>query len=86
MLMRIGAIHAPMVMIVAAGFFYGRNPKRNMAFANQLTLEMFIPAPVLRRWPTAASRSAAVGSRTTGFPLRTAPCFRSSAAPVFPGG
>ena len=46
MSMRIAAFLAPRVMIVAAGFFDGRQRKPDMAFANRLTMEMFIPAPV----------------------------------------
>ena len=59
MLMRIAAILAPMVMIVAAGFFYGRHRKPNMAFANQLTMEIFIPALVLA---ALADRNFALGA------------------------
>lgn len=47
MLMRIATILAPMVSIVAVGYLYGRLRKPNMAIANQLALELFIPALVI---------------------------------------
>jgi hypothetical protein len=47
MLMRIASILAPMVAIVAVGYLYGRFRKPNMAIANQLALEIFIPALVI---------------------------------------
>lgn len=47
MLMRIASILAPMVSIVALGYAYGRFRSPNMAIANQLALEIFIPALVI---------------------------------------
>lgn len=47
MLMRIASILAPMVSIVAIGYAYGRFRSPNMAIANQLALEIFIPALVI---------------------------------------
>lgn len=47
MLMRIATILAPMIAIVLAGYVYGRFRKPNMAIANQLAMEVFIPALVL---------------------------------------
>lgn len=47
MLLRIATILAPMVVVVAAGYVYGRYRKPNMAIANQLALEIFIPALVI---------------------------------------
>lgn len=47
MLMRIASILAPMVTVVVAGYVYGRFRKPNMAIANQLALEIFIPALVI---------------------------------------
>ncbi|NMG73633.1 hypothetical protein [Aromatoleum diolicum] len=49
MLMRIATILAPMVSIVVVGYLYGRLRKPNMAIANQLALELFIPALGARR-------------------------------------
>ena len=47
MLTRIASILAPMVAVVLAGYLYGRFRKPNMAVANQLAMEIFIPALVL---------------------------------------
>jgi predicted permease len=44
MLERILGIVCPVYAIVAVGYFYGRWKKPDMAFANQLNMEIFVPA------------------------------------------
>ena len=46
MLMRITAILFPIFVIVAAGYFYGRRHKPEMAVANRLNMDIFVPALV----------------------------------------
>ncbi|MCF8200239.1 MAG: AEC family transporter [Sulfuritalea sp.] len=46
MLERIVSIVFPIYAIVAAGFVYGRWKKPDMAFANQLNMDIFVPALV----------------------------------------
>jgi hypothetical protein len=44
LLQRIAGIVFPIYAIVAAGYFYGRMKKPNMALANQLNMDIFVPA------------------------------------------
>ncbi len=46
MFIRIVAILFPMFAVVAVGYFYGRRMKPDMTFANQLTMDVFVPALV----------------------------------------
>ena len=46
MLERIAAIVFPIYAVVAAGYAYGRWKKPDMAFANQLNMDIFVPALV----------------------------------------
>ncbi len=43
---RLLAILFPIVAIVAAGFFYGRKHRPEMAVANRLNMDVFVPALV----------------------------------------
>jgi predicted permease len=65
---RLVAILFPIFGIVAAGYFYARHHKPEMAVANRLNMDVFVPAlvfaamagslstsPPMRRWPWAAS-------------------------------
>lgn len=52
MLLRIVAIIFPVFAIIAAGYFYARRKQPDMSFANQLNMDIFVPALVLLRWPT----------------------------------
>lgn len=47
MLLRIVSILAPMMTILLVGYLYGRIRKPDMAFANQLTMDVFVPALIL---------------------------------------
>ncbi|HEX9179082.1 MAG TPA: AEC family transporter [Burkholderiales bacterium] len=47
MLLRIVSILAPMMTVLLVGYFYGRIRKPDMAFANQLTMDVFVPALIL---------------------------------------
>jgi predicted permease len=46
MVLRIVAIVFPVFAIVAAGYFYARRKQPDMAFANQLNMDVFVPALV----------------------------------------
>ena len=46
MLLRIVSIIFPLFAIVAAGWLYGRRHQPDMAFANQLNMDVFVPALV----------------------------------------
>ena len=46
MLLRVLAIVAPIFAIAAAGYGYGRWKRPDMTFANQLTMDVFVPALV----------------------------------------
>lgn len=46
MLLRIVAIVFPVFAIVATGYFYARRKQPDMAFANQLNMDVFVPALV----------------------------------------
>ena len=46
MLLRIVSIIFPLLAIVLAGWFYGRRHKPDMALANQLNMDVFVPALV----------------------------------------
>jgi predicted permease len=59
MLMRIATILAPMVAIVLAGYAYGRFRRPNMTVANQVAMEVFIPALVIA---TLADKSFELGA------------------------
>jgi hypothetical protein len=47
MLLRIVSILAPMMTVLLVGYLYGRIRKPDMAFANQLTMDVFVPALIL---------------------------------------
>jgi predicted permease len=47
MLLRIASILAPMMTVLLVGYLYGRIRKPDMAFANQLTMDVFVPALIL---------------------------------------
>ena len=44
--LRLVAILFPIFAIVAAGYFYGRKHKPEMAVANRLNMDVFVPALV----------------------------------------
>lgn len=46
LLLRIAGIVLPLFGIIAAGWWYGRHQRPNMALANQLNMEVFVPALV----------------------------------------
>lgn len=46
MLLRLAAILAPIFAIVLAGFLYGRKKRPDLAAANQMNLDIFVPALV----------------------------------------
>ncbi|MCP5268015.1 MAG: AEC family transporter [Zoogloeaceae bacterium] len=46
MLLRIVAIIFPVFAIIAAGYFYARRKQPDMSFANQLNMDIFVPALV----------------------------------------
>lgn len=58
MLERIAAIVFPIYAIVAVGYVYGRWKKPDMAFANQLNMDIFVPALV---FAALASKSFDIG-------------------------
>ncbi len=47
MFLRIVTILSPMLAIVLVGYLYGRIRRPDMAFANQITMDVFVPALVL---------------------------------------
>ena len=79
--LRIVAIIFPVFAIVAAGFFYARRKQPDMRFANQLNMDVFVPALVFAAlssknfdltayWPLAAGALVVVlGSGLLGWPL-----------------
>jgi predicted permease len=81
MLLRIVSIIFPLFAIVLAGWFYGRRFKPDMAFANQLNMDVFIPALVFATlaghrfdlvtyWALAVGAAAVVlGSGLAAWPL-----------------
>lgn len=81
MLLRIVAIIFPVFAIVAAGFFYARRKQPDMRFANQLNMDVFVPALVFAAlssksfdltayWSLAAGALVVVlGSGLLGWPL-----------------
>lgn len=54
MLLRLAAILTPIFAIVLAGFLYGRKKRPDLAVANQMNLDVFVPALV---FATLASKS-----------------------------
>lgn len=58
MLIRIVGIIFPIFAIVAAGYWYGRHKRPDMTFANQLNMDVFVPALV---FAALASRSFDLG-------------------------
>jgi len=81
MLLRIVAIIFPVFAIVAVGYFYARRKAPDMSFANQLNMDVFVPALVFAAlagksfdltayWPLAAGGLAVVlGSGLLTWPL-----------------
>src|SRR6185369_766099 len=81
MLLRIVAIIFPVFAIVGVGFFYARRKRPDMAFANQLNMDVFVPALVFAAlasksfdltayWPLAAGGLIVVlGSGLLAWPL-----------------
>lgn len=81
MLLRIVAIIFPIFAIVAAGYLYARRKQPDMAFANQLNMDVFVPALVFSAlaskqfdftayWTLAASAAIVVlGSGLLTWPL-----------------
>jgi len=81
MLLRIVAIIFPIFAIVAVGYVYARAKKPDMAFANQLNMDIFVPALVfaalaskdfdlLANWPLALGATAVVlGSGLFAWPV-----------------
>ena len=53
--LRLVAILFPIFGIVAAGYFYGRRVKPEMAVANRLNMDVFVPALVFAAICTACS-------------------------------
>jgi predicted permease len=81
MLLRIIAIIFPIFAIVGVGYFYARFKKPDMAFANQLNMDVFVPALVfaalasrdfnlMANWPLALGGIAVVlGSGLIAWPV-----------------
>ena len=81
MLLRIIAIIFPIFAIVGVGYFYARYKKPDMAFANQLNMDVFVPALVfaalasrdfnlMANWPLALGGIAVVlGSGLIAWPV-----------------
>ena len=81
MLLRIVAIIFPVFAIIAAGFFYARRKQPDMSFANQLNMDVYVPALVFAalanksfdlaaNWPLAVGALAVVlGSGLLAWPL-----------------
>ena len=74
MLLRIISIIFPIFAIVGVGYFYARYKKPDMAFANQLNMDVFVPALVfaalasrdfnlMANWPLALGGIAALKRR-----------------------
>ncbi|HET7776259.1 MAG TPA: AEC family transporter, partial [Azospira sp.] len=67
MLLRIVAIVFPLFAIVFFGWLYGRRKQPDMTFANQLNMEVFVPALVFaamadKSFDLAANWGLAVGA------------------------
>jgi predicted permease len=81
MLLRIIAIIFPVFAIIAAGYFYARRKRPDMSFANQLNMDIFVPALVFAAlvnksfslgeyWPLAVGAAAVViGSGLMAWPV-----------------
>ena len=81
MLLRIIAIIFPVFAIIAAGYFYARRKQPDMAFANQLNMDIFVPALVFAAlanksfnpgeyWPLAVGAAVVViGSGLMAWPV-----------------
>lgn len=63
---RISAILFPILAIVAAGYFYGRRHKPEMAVANRLNMDVFVPALVFGAMAGKSFDLAAFGPLATG--------------------
>lgn len=63
---RITAILFPILAIVAAGYFYGRRHKPEMAVANRLNMDVFVPALVFGAMAGKSFDLAAFGPLATG--------------------
>lgn len=63
---RITAILFPILAIVAAGYFYGRRHKPEMAVANRLNMDVFVPALVFGAMAGKSFDLAAFGPLTVG--------------------
>ncbi|HZX32641.1 MAG TPA: AEC family transporter [Rhodocyclaceae bacterium] len=66
MFVRISAILFPILAIVAAGYFYGRRHKPEMAVANRLNMDVFVPALVFGAMAGKSFDLAAFGPLATG--------------------
>ena len=62
--LRLLAVLFPIFGIVAAGYFYGRRHKPEMAVANRLNMDVFVPALVFapQASPTTSSGMSGYGS------------------------
>lgn len=74
LLFRITAILFPIVAIVAAGYFYGRRHKPEMAVANRLNMDVFVPALVFGAMAGKSFDLAAYGPLALGAFLVLAAC------------
>lgn len=63
---RITAILFPILAIVAAGYFYGRRHRPEMAVANRLNMDVFVPALVFGAMAGKSFDLAAFGPLATG--------------------
>jgi hypothetical protein len=66
MLLRIVAIIFPVFAVVAAGYFYAIRKRPDMAFANQLNMDIFVPALVFSALANKNFDLAAYGSLAAG--------------------
>ncbi|MGE5491352.1 MAG: AEC family transporter [Actinomycetota bacterium] len=66
MFVRITAILFPILAIVAAGYFYGRRHKPEMAVANRLNMDVFVPALVFGAMAGKSFDLAVFGPLATG--------------------
>jgi len=66
MLLRIVTIIFPVFAIVAAGYLYARRKRPDMAFANQLNMDIFVPALVFSALANKSFDLTAYGSLVAG--------------------
>ncbi len=74
LLVRITAILFPIFAIVAAGYFYGRRHKPEMAVANRLNMDVFVPALVFAAMAGKSFELSAFGPLALGALVVLASC------------